>query len=238
VRIALFRPPPATERVTLLAAVDGAAAVAAADRARLLLLPAGVWPPRGGESADGPFAEGLATVAARHRLALIAGLVEEAFGHRFDSALVFGADGRARGHYRRVHLAAEGERFAAGRWGLVAPLECGPTAVVMGADLWVPEYIRALVLTGARLVVGLDRAAAAATAVLAAARALENGVPLVWAAVSGPAGLWRPDGTHVSVEEAPGTVRLVTVTGTTPALRPVRRHPRLYRPVCGEEDRD
>lgn len=233
-RLALFRPPSPSPALAELAEVLSRAAAAARRRgARLLLLPAGLWPPRGCEPADGPFAEALAAIARQHRLDLLAGLVEEAFGHRFDAVLVFGDDGTARGHYRRVHLWPGERAWSAGRWGLVAPLGCGASGVLLGADLWVPEYVRALVLTGAALLLGLERDTPAEAESLLRARALENRRPLLWAAKTGPAGLWRPDG---SCELLADDLGVFTLTDEAPTLPTPQRQPLLYRPVCRATD--
>lgn len=86
----------------------------ATHRADLVLLPelalTGYVSPRGNfdvtpwaEDLDGPTAQALADLARRQGVALAGPLVERAGGHFFNSLLLFDAEGRRIGHWRKRH---------------------------------------------------------------------------------------------------------------------------------------
>jgi len=237
VRIAIAALPPASDPAEAASCLQRAARDARAAGAGLLVAPARYVPgdPRAGraEPSDGPFAHAVAEIAARSGLALVVGMVEHAFGQLFDALLVFDAEGHARGHYRRVHLLPGEEKvFAAGAWGTLAPFPFARTGLLVGCDLLVPEFARALVLCGARLLVGADGRSPDVFASLLVARAVENGVPLVWVAREGPAGLALPDGTLRRA--APDGVSVFDVPEDAAAPARPARCPRLYRVLCDD----
>lgn len=182
-RIAWASPGPAAGDP--LAAAEAAAASAARAGATLLLLPEAHL--GGPQPCDGHGPGALAAIARRHRLAVVCGYLEAAPGGPFSSVLVLDRRGHAVGHTRRSH-AAPGSDPAAGRggWLSVVPLLDRRLGLVVGADLWAPEVARALVLSGADLLVSLlALPPSAAVVALATARAVESRVPLVLVAAGG-----------------------------------------------------
>lgn len=236
-RIATVRLEPAADGTEAAERLERAARAARAAGADLLVAPARHLPgdpvrAARAQASDGPFARAAGEIAARHRLALVVGMAESAFGHVFDALLVFDARGHACGHYRRVHLlAGEEETFTAGAWGTVARIDAVRAGLLAGVDLMVPEFARALVLCGAELLLGADVHSPEVFRILLAARAVENGVPVAWAAHSGPCGVALPDGRFLEAGDGPVVAEVASPPDGPP--RPHRR-PRLYRAVCEE----
>jgi predicted amidohydrolase len=234
-------------REAALDALAGAAREAAASGARWLLAPEFLLPGvasaealrRSAEPSDGPFARGVAEIARGYRIAVAAGYVESAFGHLFSAALCVDAAGIAVAHYRRVHLQpGEEAHLSPGQWATLAPAGGMRIGLLLGADLLAPEAARLLALSGAALLFGLGAPAGfgpQAVAALAAARAIENGVPLALAAFEGmPAGLFAADGRELS---RPGPVRGLRLAEVPDCTRPPlpHRRPELYRMLCAAE---
>ena len=114
------------------------------------------------EAADGPSATALRALAARHRIAVVAGIIEVNPmnpGRPFNSALVIEKDGRLAGVYRKTHLYGdERNAFTAGDAYPVFALRLRadrpplPVGVAICADIEYPEAIRLLAVGGARLI--------------------------------------------------------------------------------------
>lgn len=170
---------PASAAGDPLAVAEHAAGIAAATGATLLLLPEGHL--GGPQPSDGEGPGALAAIAQRHRLAVVCGYLEAGPGGPFSSVLVLDRLGHAVGHTRRSHAAPDGDPVAGrGGWLSVVPLLGRRLGLIVGADLWAPEVARALVLSGADLLVSLLAAAPSpVAAALATARAAESRVPLV-----------------------------------------------------------
>lgn len=219
-RIAWAPAPP--EAGDPLALADHAAASAAALGASLLLLPEAHL--GGPQPSDGEGPAALAAIARRHRLAILGGYLEAGPGGPFSAALVLDRQGHAIGHTRRSHAAPEGDAIAGrGGWLSVVPLLGRRCGLVLGADLWAPEVARALVLSGADLLVSLQAVPLSPVVVaLATARAVESRVPLVLAAAD--SGL-AVDPAGERLDRAPVAV---PAPGDLEGLRGWRR-PELYR---------
>ncbi|GBD41003.1 (R)-stereoselective amidase [bacterium HR39] len=234
-RIATVRLQPAADSTEAAERLERAARAAREAGADLLVAPARHLPGdpvRAAQASDGPFARVAGEIAARHRLALVVGMAERAFGHVFDALLVFDARGHACGHYRRVHLLpGEEATFTAGAWGTVARIGAVRAGLLAGVDLMVPEFARALVLCGAELLLGADTVSPEVFRTLLPARAVENGVAVAWAARSGPCGVALPDGRFLEAADGPAVAEVASPPDGPP--RP-RRRPRLYRAVCEE----
>jgi predicted amidohydrolase len=246
----------ATERLRQL---DGLARAAAGQGARLLVLPqlslCG-WPAdleaarNLAELSDGPMAQGLRTIAARHGLGLLGGYVELCTGRLYDAALFVDEHGRALANYRRVHLAPEVDEpmLAHGQWLTIVPFQGFKLGLLIGADIDGPEQARALALAGAAVLLVAGRHGSEATLAHGAilrARAAENACVLAYA--NGEAGptapascIVGPDGAPLAATRDGLAVAEVAVAG--PARRATRdlvRRPRLYQrlvePLPGED---
>lgn len=114
------------------------------------------------EAADDPSASALRALAARHRIAVIAGFIESNPANPsrpYNTALVVERDGRLVGVYRKTHLyGAERNAFTAGDTYPVFALRLRadrpplPVGVAICADIEYPEAVRLLALGGARLI--------------------------------------------------------------------------------------
>ncbi|WP_104044808.1 carbon-nitrogen hydrolase family protein [Arthrobacter sp. ZGTC412] len=98
-----------------LAAIDRYAAQAAADGAALVAFPeyatyekkkVDATFPKVAEPLDGPVCQELADIARRHRIALVAGVVETSDepGRAYNTLVAFGPDGDRLASYRKIHL--------------------------------------------------------------------------------------------------------------------------------------
>ena len=146
------------------------------------------------EAAADPSASALRALAARHRIAVIAGFIEANPanpGRPYNSALVVERDGRLAGVYRKTHLyGAEHNAFTAGDAYPVFALRLRadrpplPVGVAICADIEYPEVIRLLALGGSRLIAvpsaDMEPFRAQQAANLAS-RAIENNVYLALA---------------------------------------------------------
>lgn len=93
-------------------------------------------------------------MAARHRVAVVAGFPERAGDRLYNSAVIFGPDGSRRGLYRKLHLfAGETDVFEPGDLGLpVFEVEGRQIGLLICYDLRFPEALRILACQGADLV--------------------------------------------------------------------------------------
>jgi beta-ureidopropionase len=111
------------------------------------------------EPVPGPTSERIAAKAAERGLVTVFNLYEDAGGKRYDSSPVFDADGTLLGVTRMVHITDyawfhEREYYAPGDRGApVYRTRVGRIGVAICYDRHYPEYMRALALAGADLVV-------------------------------------------------------------------------------------
>ena len=146
-----------------LARLDELAAICALERAELLIAPElfltgynlGADAKSVAEPVDGPSARKAAAIASRHQVALAYGYPEASESGIFNAAMVIGKDGGVLANYRKAHLFGELERrcFTAGADVVTARI--GPLTIGLAIcyDIEFPEFIRALVLKGADLLV-------------------------------------------------------------------------------------
>src|SRR5215472_12189517 len=141
---------------------------AAADGARLVLfpecsmlhLPPEQPPAPLAEPLDGPFAHALADAAARHGIAVVAGMYEPGpdAERAFNTVVAIDAAGRLAGAYRKIHLYdafgyRESDRIVAGAGDtLVFALDGVTFGVQTCYDVRFPELTRHLVARGAEAV--------------------------------------------------------------------------------------
>ena len=168
-RIALGQLESGTDIQANLAAIDRFAAAAARDGAALVAFPeyatyekkkVDATFPEVAEPLDGPVCQELANTARRHRIALVAGVVEtsEEPGKAYNTLVAFGPDGARLAFYRKIHL------FDAQGFGESTFIKPGPSTdpVVFesgGArfglmtcyDLRFPELARSLADAGAQV---------------------------------------------------------------------------------------
>jgi predicted amidohydrolase len=169
VRIALGQLESGTDIQANLAAIDRFAAAAARDGATLVAFPeyatyekkkVDATFPEVAEPLDGPVCQELARTARRHRIALVAGVVEATGepGKAYNTLVAFGPDGHQLAFYRKIHL------FDAQGFGESTFIKPGPSTspVVFesgGAhfglmacyDLRFPELARLLADAGAQV---------------------------------------------------------------------------------------
>ncbi|THA75232.1 carbon-nitrogen hydrolase family protein [Streptomyces sp. A0642] len=142
--------------------LESAAARAAASGARLLVCPEmfltgyaiGDDVPRLAEAADGPAAQAVAEIAARHRVAVHYGYPERDGGTLYNSAQLIGPDGTALANYRKTHLFGDFEEqwFTPGDQPVVqAELDGVRIGLLICYDVEFPENVRAHALAGADL---------------------------------------------------------------------------------------
>ncbi|MGP4109753.1 nitrilase-related carbon-nitrogen hydrolase [Streptomyces sp. 4N509B] len=148
-----------------IARTEAAVRRAAADGARLVVLPEAVSSGYAFHDADeaarhaeplpdGPCSTAWQRLAAELGVWIAGGIVERApDGRLFNSAVLIGPDGPAL-TYRKVHLwNAEKEIYAPGDLGFpVADTPLGRVGLLVCYDAWFPESLRSLALAGADLV--------------------------------------------------------------------------------------
>jgi predicted amidohydrolase len=171
VKIALIQQharPDKTENVTRgLAAID----LAAAQGANLAVFaelaferfypqqPAGADPLRLAEPVPGPVTDAFAARARRHGMVIVLNLYERDGRHAYDCSPVIDADGRLLGRTRMIHITEyacfhEQGYYTPGDTGApVYDTKAGRIGVAICYDRHYPEYMRALAVAGADLVV-------------------------------------------------------------------------------------
>ncbi len=218
-----------------LATIAAQAARAAADGARLLIVPEmflsgyNIGPAaiaERAEAADGASAESIAEVAARHDLAILYGYPERAGDAIYNAAQLIDRDGARLANYRKTHLFSDidHDAFSPGDDNAVlAELDGWRVGILICYDVEFPENVRRLALAGADFV-------AVPTALmppydfvathLVPARAFENGVFVAYAnrcgrendlAYLGRSCIVGPDGRDLARADAAGEA-LITAT--------------------------
>lgn len=112
------------------------------------------WRP---ERVPGPATRKLAAVAARHRMYVIAPLMEESGQKKaYNTAVLLDRRGRIAGQYRKTHLClprfSEGETTLAGDELPVFPTDFGTIGISICMDIHYPELYLALALKGAEVI--------------------------------------------------------------------------------------
>ncbi|MGC5617549.1 carbon-nitrogen hydrolase family protein [Georgenia sp. Z1491] len=104
--------------------------------------------------APGPALTAWSERAAHHGITVVAGFAERLGEHLYNSAVVYGPDGRRLAHYRKLHLfAGESQVFAPGDVGLpIVEVDGVRLGVVICYDLRFPEALRILAVRGAQVV--------------------------------------------------------------------------------------
>ncbi len=113
------------------------------------------------EPIPGPTAEALAAAAEQHGIVLVGGSIYEkgSDGQYYNTAVVFGPDGKMIGTYRKTHIPEdilyhEQHYFAPGDTGIrVFETPFGKVCPLICYDQWYPEAARQAAMLGAELIV-------------------------------------------------------------------------------------
>lgn len=113
------------------------------------------------ESIPGPTSKALAAAAAKHGIVLVGGSIFEkaSDGKYYNTAVVFGPDGKTIGTYRKTHIPEdilyhEQQYFEPGDTGIrVFETPFGKIAPLICYDQWYPEAARLATLAGAEIIV-------------------------------------------------------------------------------------
>lgn len=177
-------------------------AAAAAQGAQIVVLPEMVTSAyfvgdvldRVAEAVPGPTTHRLGEIAKTNRVYLACGMPERDGRYFYNSAVLVSPAGSLAGHYRKVHLWADDNKyFTPGERPTIVETAHGTVALTICYDLMFPEYIRALVLNGARMIlnctdwvtpdprIDLLGWSGRVTSALASTRAIENRVVVAMA---------------------------------------------------------
>ena len=110
------------------------------------------------ETIPGRTTRVLSKMAKENGVVLVAGsLYEQSRGHMYNTAVVFDADGRLLGKYRKVHIPQdesfyEQNYFSPGNQFKVFKTRFGKIAVLICFDQWYPEAARVCRLNGAEVI--------------------------------------------------------------------------------------
>jgi predicted amidohydrolase len=174
------------------------------------------------EPIPGPSSRRLQSLAQKFGMYLMVGMIEAADGTHYDDAILFAPNGDLH-VYRKTHLfGPEREIYSPGDRPVVVDTPLGRLALTVCYDLMFPEYIRSLVLDGARVILnstdwitnpwqttmGWEESTVSS---LARIRALENGVYVAMADRVGEEAGWTSLGGSTI---ASPTGRAVVVLGS------------------------
>lgn len=152
------------------------------------------------EPVPGPTTEFLGRYARRHRMYIVAGIVEQAGETAYNSAVLIGRDGNVLGTYRKVSLPREEIEggLTPGDDYPVFDLDFGKVGILICWDIQFPEGARRLAAKGAEVILlpiwgGIDE--------LYPARAIENQIYLVSSSYDSRTAVWDRRGRRLA--EAP-----------------------------------
>lgn len=142
------------------------------------------------ESADGPFARTMATLASTHGIAVHYGFPEADRGHIFNAAQCFGPDGTRLGGHRKLVIPPGFERnyFTPGQRCIPFTYRDVRIATLICYDIEFPEAARHVALSGAKLILAPTALGVQWEWVaqrMIPTRAYENGVYLAYANSAG-----------------------------------------------------
>ena len=199
-----YKPPWKSSPDANLARFVALAGEAAARKADIVCLPEAIAMAGTGRSyfeasepIPGPSTRLLAECARKHRMWIVAGLLEREGPLVYNTAVLIDRDGALAGTYRKVCLPREeidggitpGEKFAA------FDTDFGRIGLLICWDLTFPEAARQVALQGADIVLA---PAAGYLNPLAPARAIENQVYLVTSSYTDPTAIYDPEGARIA----------------------------------------
>jgi len=184
-----------------LSVVARTSAAAAAMGARLLVLPELFLSgyrldermKASAQPLDGSSVAALRKIAAASGVALIVGLPEQEGDLLFNTAVAIDASGQLVGAYRKIHLFGPDEAhwFTPGTEPRVVEIDGLRIGLAICYDIEFPEMARALVRAGAQMIcvpTANMHPYVSVPTTLVRARALENGVPVIYANLCGSCG--------------------------------------------------
>jgi predicted amidohydrolase len=162
------------------------------------------------EPVPGPTTEFLGQYARRHRMYIVAGIVEQAGETAFNSAVLIGRDGNVLGTYRKVSLPREEIEggLTPGDDYPVFDLDFGKVGILICWDIQFPEGARRLAARGAEVILlpiwgGIDE--------LYPARAIENQIFLVSSSYDSRTAIWDRRGRRLAEAPAEGGLAVAQV---------------------------
>lgn len=192
------------------------------------------------EPIDGLSLRRLASIAKETGVAIVAGFPEVENDNLYNTAIAIDADGQVVGHHRKVFLFGETEQqlYCAGTSFSTFDL-CGYCcALSICYDIEFPEAVRSVARQGAELLINPTANMAPYYEVpttLARARALENGIAVIYANLCGDepgqcytglSAIIGPDGTDIG---RAGTDRSILIADLGPALARHRNNPQSHQ---------
>jgi predicted amidohydrolase len=247
VKIALGQLDSGTDIRANLAAIDRFAAAAAAEGARLVAFPeyatyekkvVDASFPAAAEPLDGPVCSALAATAARHGVALVAGVVETSGepDRAYNTLVAFGPDGGLLAAYRKIHL-FDAQGFGESRFIAPAPSTAPVVFEFDGVsfglmtcyDLRFPELARSLSDAGAEVLLACSSWVPGEHKIrqwlsLTTARAIENGIYVAGVCQAPPVSVG-----HSLLVDPMGAA--VAELGTSPAVASVEVLPQAVAAV-------
>lgn len=145
------------------------------------------------EPLDGQSVAAIAEIAKSNAIGIIFGMPERDGARVFNAAVAMDASGAVVGRYRKIHLfgAEEAATFSAGETVCVVAIDRWSVGLAICYDIEFPEMARAFVRSGADLIAvptaNMEPYREVPTT-LVRARALENGVGVLYANLAGQEG--------------------------------------------------
>ena len=137
------------------------------------------------EPLDGPLCTAISEKARKHKVNIVAGIIEQDHDLKYNSTVVFDRNGAFLGSYHKTHLTKiEKEVFGLtpGQEISVLQLDIGIISIITCADMLFPEVARCAVLKGAQLIVFPHQQAEPSLdfeRIMVRSRAQDNCVPIV-----------------------------------------------------------
>jgi predicted amidohydrolase len=137
------------------------------------------------QTVPGPATDRFSQLASRHRMYVIAPLIERSGGRLYGTAVLIDRAGAIAGKYRKVHpttVAAEQKGHSAGDSLPVFRTDFGTIGIMICYDNFFPETARVLALKGAEVLffpTAGDGRGPLAFEVILRARAIDNCIPVV-----------------------------------------------------------
>lgn len=156
------------------------------------------------EEIDGPLASALCRIARDNKINLVTGFAEREGGKLYNSAIAISVDGRIVGHHKKTFLFGDNEKetFCAGNGFPVFTLGKHTCGLAICYDIEFPEVTRDLKRRGAEVIfvptANMDPYVEVPKS-LVRARALENGVAIIYANLSGSEGMQSYTGLSAAV---------------------------------------